>query len=272
MQKLKFSGFGVNVQSVTEQSFVFDRLSLPYGDKHCFYATQALIPDFQCVRAMTKTDIDWTMGEEWDTDSVCIFGLESELVGQWIKILESLKLSDARQVYLHKPAIELINETQKVLVKNLGLENLTRQFSIQINFPGMETTTVDFEVGAKAGLHFDSWTTRSFSERMRCGPRIVLNLGPSERWLLVVPERLGSLRHRFTPHLEADDELDPTNSILEEMIKDPRKVTCFAICMQPGQGYIASTEAIIHDATSYWSSCSNFSLPLMVQGLSLNQL
>jgi hypothetical protein len=109
--------------------------------------------------------------------------------------------------------------------------------------PGLMTVTTDGQ-GLRLGMHIDSWDGSAVAGRQDRGNRICANFGPSRRYLLVLPTPIWNI---------ASDEGSDAN--VNELIRlhmaasPPRRVMVLRI--EPGEAYIAPTEALIHDASTW---------------------
>ncbi len=115
----------------------------------------------------------------------------------------------------------------------------------------LETVTIDPLTGAFVGLHIDSYT-RSESTQRNAHVRFVVNLGPPHRYLLfglnpgVAPtstEHTGEAWRRFKA------------AALSEAGTPIGRIR-----LEPGEGYSANTEALVHDASSVGTSAACTSL------------
>lgn len=106
------------------------------------------------------------------------------------------------------------------------------------------TTTVD-ETGAYIGLHLDNWDGLPLEDRHEARNRVCINIGPAERYLLVVPTTITECIRNgiLLPEVNHGEAKDAFFSVL----KHPSLVR---VRVSPGQAYIAPTENIIHDAST----------------------
>lgn len=131
------------------------------------------------------------------------------------------------------------------------------------NSPRLATVTIDRKQGCLPGLHYDSWYSTSMQDRTVDNPRIVINFGPVPRWFLYVPVGL----QQFLSALAATDteqvwnESTPITHIKDALLFLKPPVHCLKL--NPGQGYIAPTESVMHDATTRWADRSSYNCQIM---------
>jgi hypothetical protein len=134
------------------------------------------------------------------------------------------------------------------------LERWLRDYSSRSEFiihkirevaPNLITTTTD-ENGSYLGLHLDNWDRLPLSDRRAARNRMCLNLGPGPRFLLVVPVSIANLVSRF-PH----NNLLQHRSAVDLVFSDCPEVPVVRLRVEPGQAYIAATENVLHDASSF---------------------
>jgi hypothetical protein len=129
--------------------------------------------------------------------------------------------------------------------------------------PGLPTVTVDRKQGWLPGLHYDSWQSASLAERSIANARIAVNLGLVPRWFLYVPVGLPSLLQALaaTDNGQNWTSETPILGIKDALLWLNPPVLCLKL--NPGQGYIAPTESVIHDATTRWASQPSYNFQLM---------
>jgi hypothetical protein len=228
-----------------------------------FYAEHALIPRFAAAVPLTSEVIHMKREFSWGGDEVAIFDLDPDSQRIWKDFWESTTKMDPPQIHKHSLAERLLKETYDRVHHRMELEDGTTSLGFVINHPRMRTTTVDVKRGELCGLHFDSWESRTTEDRLAARKRISINLGPGPRWFLFVPRKLSSLAAELPE--EFRDVPDPTLKIIAQFSEHPERLSCVALCVAPGQAYIAPTESVMHDATSFWSDRVNFSAQFFVR-------
>jgi hypothetical protein len=136
------------------------------------------------------------------------------------------------------------------LGRQLGGVSLQQFLTIDKARANRLTTTKEGE-GNYYGLHLDNWgglvrTVRHYSQR-----RIGFNLGPGRRHLVVAsPDALEIADQLGIP----DDQPVRTATALRPYASDPynrAKMRCLWFPLEPGDGYIAPTEIMVHDGSTW---------------------
>ena len=112
------------------------------------------------------------------------------------------------------------------------------------NAPGMATVTRDPRSGLLVGLHVDTLEAYN-ADRSSAGNRISINIGKSPRHFLFVPYDFRSLARAGTRSAAA--------SVVRRFFESCAEVPVVGIRIEPGEGYVAPTECIIHDASTIGS-------------------
>ncbi|MGF9763989.1 hypothetical protein AAII07_53645 [Microvirga sp. 0TCS3.31] len=111
--------------------------------------------------------------------------------------------------------------------------------------PGYITTTEDTE-GKFIGLHLDNWDGRELLARGAARNRLCINIGPSARHLLIVPYTVRRVLQTNAPSIE----------LAHSQFKDwlfgfQPSIPVFWVRIDPGYAYIAPTENVVHDGSSW---------------------
>jgi hypothetical protein len=129
-------------------------------------------------------------------------------------------------------------------------------FLISHNAPNLVTVTIDQRINQRIGLHVDSWEKLPIAKRPFAQNRISINLGPTSRYVLLIPAALQEIQALVASKLRVSLEL-------------PRLITAFmnefAGCpvvrfkLAPGASYIVPTENMVHDGSTAGQSAVNYS-------------
>ena len=103
--------------------------------------------------------------------------------------------------------------------------------------------TVDRESGLRLGLHLDSWDGQEVSARWKSRNRIVVNRGPGDRYVYVVPVPIEEMAKR----LASSEDLHPCE-VADTYVRSARHVPCLRMRQRPGVAYVCCTERVVHDA------------------------
>lgn len=117
------------------------------------------------------------------------------------------------------------------------------------NPAGQATTTVDTSTGTRLGVHLDNFDKLPTARRVESRRRLALNLGPGSRYLVLatddiqqISRAMGAMNHH--PH---------TNDV-RRYVYQGHPLRCIRIRLDPGDGYIAPTELIPHDGSTWGAS------------------
>ncbi|MFB7355979.1 hypothetical protein [Streptomyces gardneri] len=114
--------------------------------------------------------------------------------------------------------------------------------------PDMPTTTHNYQDGRLIGLHLDNWDKLIYGQKPRGRRRLMLNLGPGTRYLI-----LGALDAQTAcraAHPEDYVRRYPHTDDCRSYIAAGRPLHCFRIRLAPDEGYIAPTENLLHDGST----------------------
>lgn len=111
---------------------------------------------------------------------------------------------------------------------------------------GLETVTTDPATGLRTGLHVDSWFGEGSDVRLSRPGRLCINLGPGLRYFLFVPPS-----GMFSTGLLGNE----VEANVFDAVHLP-DVVVYGLEVPAGCGYIAATEALIHDGSTYGSGPS----------------
>lgn len=120
---------------------------------------------------------------------------------------------------------------------------------------GRANTTINEETGLHVGLHLDSFDRLPPEERRRGSNRLCVNLGEARRALQFVPieaSKMVSLLHAHGVDVPEEwprregRKLDLARTFLATYPETP----VFRLRLDPGEGYLAPTENLIHDGIS----------------------
>lgn len=195
---------------------------------------------------------------------VGLFNLEPSLRQELGQFMARYRNAPPLALVSNSPIAPIRKRVRDYLYQRFALNDMVPDFdSLGFNSPHLLTTTIDRKIGLKIGLHYDSWYGPTARDKRGDYFRLVVNLGSAPRWFLYAPipfddfyalwaDRRGVKREAETVAVEA------ISTVLLEM--NPN-IHCLKI--NPGQGYIAATESIIHDATTEWADQPNIHYQLL---------
>ncbi|MFE2407072.1 hypothetical protein ACFXDE_01875 [Kitasatospora sp. NPDC059408] len=110
------------------------------------------------------------------------------------------------------------------------------------------TTTINNASGQRLGLHVDNWDRLTCRHRVESRLRLCINLGPAPRWLLVGDIDGVAICSELYPREYADRT--PHTDDVRAFVKNGHALGCLRIRLEPGEGYIAPTELMVHDGST----------------------
>ena len=117
---------------------------------------------------------------------------------------------------------------------------------IRYDEPLLRTLTINSNTGYRIGIHLDSWDNAPISKRANSTNRICINLGSSNRYFFFSPYSIG----RINQHIKLNKQLN-ISEFLNIAFKVISKSPLIGIKVRPGEAYIAPTENIFHDGSTW---------------------
>jgi len=111
------------------------------------------------------------------------------------------------------------------------------------------TVTFDNDRASYPGLHLDSWEGGDLDARGRSRTRLCINFGPGDRYLLYVPLTLRQIE-ACLPEPVTDAWRGDTSQILYEFFRHHHDAPVARLRVEPGCGYIADTDNMVHDGST----------------------
>ena len=195
---------------------------------------------------------------------VGLFNLEPGLRQELLEFMMQYRNAPPLALVSNQPIIPIRNAIRRYLYQRFALNDLKPDLdSLGFNSPNLLTVTIDRKIGLKIGLHYDSWYGPTANDKAGDYFRVVVNLGSAPRWFLYAPipfETFYPLWAEMRDEKREDGMIPITEPgvILQKL--NPG-IHCLKI--NPGQGYIADTESIIHDATTLWTDQPNVHYQLL---------
>ena len=103
--------------------------------------------------------------------------------------------------------------------------------------------TVDRRSGLRLGLHLDSWDGLDVSSRWKSRNRIVVNRGPGDRHVYVVPVPI----EEMAGCVASPQRLHPCE-VADTYIRSARGIPCLRVHQPANVAYVCCTERLVHDA------------------------
>ncbi|MFD7015853.1 hypothetical protein [Streptomyces sp. NPDC059928] len=137
-----------------------------------------------------------------------------------------------------------------------SLEDLTRPLGDSVAVylgqalakPDMATTTDNYQDGRLLGLHLDNWDKLKYADKHTGRRRLCLNLGPGIRYIILgavdAQTVCRSVHHNDYPRRY------PHTEDFRAYVASGRPIPIFRIRLDPGDGYLAPTEYLLHDGST----------------------
>ena len=103
--------------------------------------------------------------------------------------------------------------------------------------------TVDRVTGLRLGLHLDSWDSLEVSARWKSRNRIVVNRGPADRYVYMVPVPI----EEMAESVASAERLHP-GEVADAYIRSTPHAPCLRMLQSPNVAYVCCTERLVHDA------------------------
>ena len=103
--------------------------------------------------------------------------------------------------------------------------------------------TVDRESGLRLGLHLDSWDGLEVSSRWKSRNRIVVNRGPADRYVYMVPVPI----EEMAKSVASAEDIYP-GEVADTYIRNTPRASCLRLLQSPNVAYVCCTERLVHDA------------------------
>jgi len=115
---------------------------------------------------------------------------------------------------------------------------------------GLPTATTD-DTDTYVGLHLDNWYRAQLCDRENAPNRISINVGVEARYFLYINLPLATIGALAAEQYPFDNRLRDTQHGLRDMFMSHfGSYPVVRVRLEPGEGYIAPTENVIHDATT----------------------
>jgi hypothetical protein len=122
--------------------------------------------------------------------------------------------------------------------------------SVACKATGLPTSTTD-DTGTYVGLHLDNWYRAELDARENAPNRISINLGTTARYFLYINLPLAAIGALTFQQCPSDSRIHDTQHGLRAVFMSHfRAYPVVRIRLDPGEGYIAPTENLIHDGTT----------------------
>lgn len=233
--------------------------------EHHLYEPRSIIPTGQWSRfpagAFTALSQDAPLALK--RHAIVHFKAAKEELPDMAGAVESLahqSLSDIAQSAVGRELGDWFAEWSR---KSFSIAGTIRNFGAAGNYPGLLTATFGNTSARLIGLHLDSWDGLTVGQRLRSRYRACFNAGPGARWLLFAPVPLGQLVGSLSP--SGYDESTVFDPAAFHLVANGAITRLAALRLLPGEGYLAATDTLFHDASTYWATDKNINLQILFE-------
>jgi len=231
-------------------------LQQPEGDK-AEYNQGAFLP-----RAPWRKPTEGESKHLWrkaaaDVAFVGVARIPNELLAALRKVVSETDKDALRQLEPRRIR-EFIGRFVDYLRDRFAYKSEPINHGIHVHHPGLETVTVDSANRKFLGLHLDSWDRYPLDTRARSLNRICVNIGAEPRHFLFLNLPLMNIA-RVLEQQSPDRAFDSVGPAF--MSRFPG-YPIVRVRIAPGEAYIAPTDNLIHDASTFDSREPSVSLTL----------
>jgi hypothetical protein len=146
----------------------------------------------------------------------------------------------------------------KFLSKNNLADTPLTPHSIYFGQPNLGNNTFNTKENVYIGMHLDSWEGELFQNRKNARNRICINLGNDSRYLMFYNVSLFSMA--TMANFETKSVSYDINMIYKKFAQSFPEIPIYRLEVKPYEAYIAPTEFIIHDGSSWNSTFPDINL------------
>lgn len=147
---------------------------------------------------------------------------------------------------------QVIEKTQNYISKwNVNKTTITPHM-IYFGKPNLKNNTFNTLENVYIGMHLDSWEGDPLDSRNNSRNRICINLGKQPRYLLFYNISIKTMAEQINFDTTINNDV---NLIYKNFASKFPEIPIYRLKIEPFEAYIASTEFIIHDGSSW---CSEF--------------
>jgi hypothetical protein len=111
---------------------------------------------------------------------------------------------------------------------------------------GQATTTVDTATGSRLGIHLDNFDKLPTARRTQSRRRFAVNLGPGSRHIVLALDDIQQISHAMGAQAR-----HPHTNDVRRYVRGGAALRCIRFRLDPGEGYIAPTELVPHDGSTW---------------------
>jgi hypothetical protein len=149
-----------------------------------------------------------------------------------------------------------------LLKQKCAQADVTRFMGVHRDEGLRETVSINKAFNKYVGLHVDVWESRPIEDRHNSSNRVCVNLGPVPRHFLFVNLTLAQMRLSLKDEIFGSD-LGAVGEISKRFLINNPHYPVVRIRIDPGDAYVAPTENILHDGSTFDCERAPFHLNLM---------
>lgn len=128
-------------------------------------------------------------------------------------------------------------------------QSVMERGAILCKAPALPTATTD-KTGSRVGLHVDHVYDSELPERANASPRLSINLGVEARFFFYINLPLATIGALAVDQYPLDSQVCETHGLRSIFMSRFGSYPVVRVRLDPGEGYIAPTENVIHDWTT----------------------
>lgn len=138
--------------------------------------------------------------------------------------------------------------------------SLFQLIGLNSNKPGLLTTTVNERRKRRLGIHFDSWDSLPMHMRARGRYRLSVNVGAGDRFFLFMAATATDVLDVM--NADVSETTNATDMLRLAMQRLP-KPTVYRLRIPPMWGYVAQTDYLPHDGSTFGAGLFDFSAHML---------
>lgn len=183
-------------------------------------------------------------------------GVRSELI-------EAQSYDDIQRCVARVEFRRLCDQLVRRFELELGFDGNVEVRGVSLKAPGLSTVTFDNSRRLYVGLHLDSNDRASIYERSSSRNRLSINLGTQPRRFLFQDCSVAGIIDRLAACGSGDLPASTASALAPIFLGKISAYPVVALRVEPGEAYVAPTENIIHDATTYGMTAMDISLTFL---------
>jgi hypothetical protein len=158
-------------------------------------------------------------------------------------------------------AIHSVMDYVNAQLRPSGGNDPTEELSggIYVRPPAQCTITTDHNSGKYVGLHVDNWSFYPIEKRAKAPNRITINLGCQDRYFLFINVSVGAMYEKVRALVRGNHHGTAIGRVFMSLFPSYPVVR---LRIAPGEGYIAPTENVVHDASTNGMTAWDITLSL----------